>query len=955
MFIIQNIITYIDNLKVTKEDFMTDKTQFSRRSFLKSIIIAGVTVYIAAPFSKAFAALFQENILQPPIWDPLTKRVQSRLDALAKVTGEKVFAMDIRAKDMPHWPQEQAYAFILRTTEADKEYAGLDLSLLEDGLIPDKIVKAENLEQDQIRLPKFYGEDFLLPEGKTPAYLGQAVAILIYHDFARYRFAKNKLKFREGVIRYGKKTGFLERDPWSTYRGVRIGASNPLDPDVYSAMKYSAIEPLGYRKFIPFWPEGKSGGNLEEDGVFLANELRKTLENPPEDWLVLDKEFYSQSVDMCAMEPDNANGWYDANNKTFHYVVAVQSSMDIIESVVDIISNSTFPLEKLIVHPCTTVGYGSKARTMNAILGVVGALYGEGRPVRLANDRYEQFQAGIKRHPFDMHLRLGINKNSHKIEALVGDFTINGGGRCNYTPGVVAVGTTGVQGIYYIPKSDITGIGIASRAVVAGSNRGYGTLQTMPALDTLLDEAARVLKVDPVELRLKNIMQAGMKNTQGAIPAGMMRGGEALETCAKHPMWKNRAVRKAQFEKENPGKRLGIGIGCTQKDYGTGAESSFAKIELAKDGTISLWHSGLEIGSGMETSQTVVCARWFGIPANHSYFGLTEWPDLPMTTQGAHDLTQEKQDQLSKNPLWSPKFSASTGASNSAYYFTHVTSEVGRLIFDYGIWPAALSIWHEGIGGGQAAPVTVRREDARWTPQGLSADGLEPLSLMRLAERVYALNGLTGAVGHGFNRWQWTEADFKIKDDITRIPLDGLSLKWGNQASYDINERQSVSYPSIQRNNAAVTDYTALTVVAEVSIDEATGIAHVENHHSVLECGNVIVPQLLSGQLEGGVAMGIGHALYEKLPLYEDGPGNGTWNFNRYHLPLASEVAVWKQTREILPPITETDPPKGMAEVAMITIVASITNAIADATGHYFTHHPILPNEILSILEQESL
>ena len=57
-----------------------------------------------------------------------------------------------------------------------------------------------------------------------------------------------------------------------------------------------------------------------------------------------------------------------------------------------------------------------------------------------------------------------------------------------------------------------------------------------------------------------------------------------------------------------------------------------------------------------------------------------------------------------------------------------------------------------------------------------------------------------------------------------------------------------------------------------------------------------LAPDLVSGQLQGGVATGIGHALYEELPLYEDGPGDGTWNFNRYHLPRGSDVAVWTQT-----------------------------------------------------------
>jgi CO/xanthine dehydrogenase Mo-binding subunit len=147
-----------------------------------------------------------------------------------------------------------------------------------------------------------------------------------------------------------------------------------------------------------------------------------------------------------------------------------------------------------------------------------------------------------------------------------------------------------------------------------------------------------------------------------------------------------------------------------------------------------------------------------------------------------------------------------------------------------------------------------------------------------------------------------------------------------------------------------VTYYSAVGTLVELAVSEASGKVEVLSHHSIVECGNQISPQLVSGQLQGGLAMGIGHALYEYLPLYEDGPGNGTWNFNRYRLPRASDVAVWKQTSEVLPPLTETDPPKGIAEVVMIPVVAAIVNAIAHATGHRFTDLPVTPQHIQEVL-----
>lgn len=261
-----------------------------------------------------------------------------------------------------------------------------------------------------------------------------------------------------------------------------------------------------------------------------------------------------------------------------------------------------------------------------------------------------------------------------------------------------------------------------------------------------------------------------------------------------------------------------------------------------------------------------------------------------------------------------------------------------------------MALWQAGIGGGQAAPLVVRREDARWVEGGLTAAGMSVLSLELLAKTAYQMGGVTGAAVHVFNRWQWAEADFTLNGKSERLPIDGMALRNAG-GEFTPLSRGQVYYPPTQRNNAAVTYYSAVGTLAEVAVDIATGQVELLNHHSIMECGNLIVPELVSGQLQGGLAMGIGHALHEYLPLYEDGPGNGTWNFNRYHLPRASDVAVWKQSGDILPALSETDPPKGMAEVVMIPIVAALVNAIADATGHRFRDLPVRAENIREVLQ----
>ncbi|WP_370444253.1 xanthine dehydrogenase family protein molybdopterin-binding subunit [Candidatus Burkholderia verschuerenii] len=864
---------------------------------------------------------------------------------------------------MPHWPQQQSHAFILRTTLADRTFEGIDLSALDAaGLAPDRIVTADDLARDKLAFPAFYGDDMLLPKGKTPAYLGQAVAMLIYHDFARFRFAKDTLQFRDGVIRYGARTGQLERDPWAAFRFVRVGGATPYDDDTFSSLKDTPLFPHMMKKREPVWAGADAHGKLDEQGAYHAEQIARALDHPADGWLVVDRQYRTQSVDTAALEPDNANCWYDAATQSLHMVIPTQGPHEVVESALEMTAKSAFAVKNLFLHPCYTVGYGSKDHYNFPFYGLVAAIYGDGRPVRLANDRFEQFQTSLKRHAFDMRYRVAIDKKSGRIQAFKGDFSANGGGRCNFSPSVAMVAATAAQSIYYIPQSDLTAVATSSRAVDAGSARGYGTLQSMAATEMIMDDIAEQWRIDPIELRLKNVMRTGMKNTQGAIPAGAVRAEDVLLRAQAHPLWTRRVQRKAEYETAHPGMRYGVGFACTQKDFGTGAESAFARVEFAADGRIALYHSGAEIGTGASTAQALAIAKWLGKPAAEVHMAINDWADLPVVTSGnPYIMSQAEQDRLSANPRWSPDYMSPASATNSAYYFTHATREAARVVFRHGLWPAAMAIWSHGIGGGQAASFVVRIEDARWIDGKLTADGLEPLAYERLVQKAHELGLVTGAIVHTFNRWQWNEAQFDIGGQVEQFPVDGLSVRFGSGSGagkngkitangYSVLDRKKVFIAPVQRNNASVTYYSALGTLVELAVNEASGKVELLSHHSIMECGNKLSPQLVSGQLQGGLAMDIGHALHEYLPLYEDGPGNGTWNFNRYHLPRASDVAVWTQTGDVLPPLSETDPPKGIAEVVMILVVGAIVNAIAHAIGHRFTDLPVTPQNIQEVL-----
>ena len=118
----------------------------------------------------------------------------------------------------------------------------------------------------------------------------------------------------------------------------------------------------------------------------------------------------------------------------------------------------------------------------------------------------------------------------------------------------------------------------------------------------------------------------------------------------------------------------------------------------------------------------------------------------------------------------------------------------------------------------------------------------------------------------------------------------------------------------------------------------------------MLECGNALVPEIVVGQAQGGFAMGVGYALLETLPLYEDGPGNGKWNLGQYVIARAADLPLNGPEIEVLPALTPSEPPKGIAEVVMIPVVAAIVNAIYDATGHRFQSLPVTQSMLKGVL-----
>src|SRR5260370_6411194 len=120
-------------------------------------------------------------------------------------------------------------------------------------------------------------------------------------------------------------------------------------------------------------------------------------------------------------------------------------------------------------------GFGGRDHTPFPLYVALAAIFLPGRPVRLAHDRYQQFQGGIKRHAFKMRTRIGVDRATGKISGFAADHVLDGGGLANFSGTVAAVSAVAAIGIYDLPKVDIATVALHSRGVTAGSMRGYGT------------------------------------------------------------------------------------------------------------------------------------------------------------------------------------------------------------------------------------------------------------------------------------------------------------------------------------------------------------------------------------------------------------------------------------------------------------------------------------------------
>src|SRR6202140_629422 len=208
----------------------------SRREFMTLAPASGIALSLsrlAIAEEPGFAA--REILPGRQRWNPAATGV-GRIDGVAKVTGAKLYASDFRAADLPGWPANTSHAMLIRAADATHVYSGLDLVRLSGPLKPSLVVTAADLARIGTRVPEFYAGDLFCPVGKTPLYLGQPVALLIFEQFDALDQAR--LPPRGGTfLKFGEETGAVAGPNYGAFRFTRVAGATPAAPDVYSPVK----------------------------------------------------------------------------------------------------------------------------------------------------------------------------------------------------------------------------------------------------------------------------------------------------------------------------------------------------------------------------------------------------------------------------------------------------------------------------------------------------------------------------------------------------------------------------------------------------------------------------------------------------------------------------------------------------------------------------------------------
>jgi CO/xanthine dehydrogenase Mo-binding subunit/aerobic-type carbon monoxide dehydrogenase small subunit (CoxS/CutS family) len=325
--------------------------------------------------------------------------------------------------------------------------------------------------------------------------------------------------------------------------------------------------------------------------------------------LVVENDYDTQAVEHAYLEPESclavpdADGGvtvYTGNQGSEEYRGMIAASLALSEEKV-----------RVVLVACGG-GFGGKEEPTVQIQAALAAIR-TGRPVRMALTRAESIRMSTKRHPMRIHMRHAASREG-VILGLESRAVADAGAYLSQTGPVVFRSAVTATGPYAVASVAADSYGVCTHKNPSGAFRGFGSTQASFACEIQMDEIARGLGMDPVELRRRNGFAPGRVTGTGQV---LDEGVAYLATLEAASKALDRM--RAEFGSTRPGegRRIGYGIASSYKNVGIGTgleDGAGAIVEITAAGRIWVRTGAADMGQGSDTVAAQVAAEALGLP-----------------------------------------------------------------------------------------------------------------------------------------------------------------------------------------------------------------------------------------------------------------------------------------------------------------------------------------------------
>ena len=325
--------------------------------------------------------------------------------------------------------------------------------------------------------------------------------------------------------------------------------------------------------------------------------------------VIVENTYRTPFQEHAFLEPEVGLAWIDEND-----VVNIRVSTQVIEHFRPIADAIGVPHNKVRIRGALVGGgFGGKEDlTVEVYLALLAKR--TGRPVRLEYTREDSFVGHGKRHPFVLTYRTGVTRDG-RITALEVQMVADSGAYVFLSPYVLLYALVAAPGPYRIDNLSVFARAVATNNMFTSAFRGFGGLQACAAYEQQMDEVARAVGLDRLELRRRNFLRTGEPMSTGFVPPSAIWTDQCAERAwaALGEPAPESALEPASSESP---RRIGRGIACYQQSYGRLTflhDTSEAWVGIEMDGTVVVRSGVTDIGAGQVSALGQIAAEVLGV------------------------------------------------------------------------------------------------------------------------------------------------------------------------------------------------------------------------------------------------------------------------------------------------------------------------------------------------------